>query len=152
MIKSVGEIDYSAQETCHLLLQLPMYRASQEFFILSLDGSRQDDDRLEEGNERATLDSQIDHYCARPHHMEFLTLLEFVQRLRTPKTVGDTPTPRKKDVIVIVRPYCSPDPCGPHCEDYCRHNMTLYQPFRKLTELLGDADKYSEAYSVFVVN
>ena len=28
LINSVGERDYSAQETCHLLLQLPMFRAS----------------------------------------------------------------------------------------------------------------------------
>ena len=28
-INTVGERDYSAQETCHLLLQLPMYKASR---------------------------------------------------------------------------------------------------------------------------
>ena len=28
LINSVGERDYSAQETCHLLLQLPRFRAS----------------------------------------------------------------------------------------------------------------------------
>lgn len=28
MIKSVGERDYSAQETSHLILQLPMFRAT----------------------------------------------------------------------------------------------------------------------------
>ena len=44
MISSVGERDFSAQETCHLLLQLPMYRASRDFTVLSLDGSRQLDE------------------------------------------------------------------------------------------------------------
>ena len=39
LINSVGERDYSAQETCYLLLQLPMYHASRDFVILSLDGS-----------------------------------------------------------------------------------------------------------------
>ena len=28
LINSVGERDYSTQETCHLLLQLPMYHVS----------------------------------------------------------------------------------------------------------------------------
>ena len=28
LINSIGEKDYSAQETCHLLLQLPMFKAS----------------------------------------------------------------------------------------------------------------------------
>ena len=38
-INTVGERDYSAQETCHLLLQLPMFKASRDFIILSLVGS-----------------------------------------------------------------------------------------------------------------
>jgi len=37
LINSIGECDYSSQGTCHLLLQLPMFRASRD---LSLDGSR----------------------------------------------------------------------------------------------------------------
>ena len=37
---SVGERDYSVQGTCHILLQLPMFRASRDFVVLSLDGSR----------------------------------------------------------------------------------------------------------------
>ena len=40
LINCVGERDFSAQETCHLLLQLPMFKSSREFTILSLDGSR----------------------------------------------------------------------------------------------------------------
>ena len=40
LIHSVGDRDYSAQETCHILLQLPMYKASRDFIVLSLDGSR----------------------------------------------------------------------------------------------------------------
>ena len=34
LINSVGERDYSAQETCHLLLQLPMFRTSRDFIML----------------------------------------------------------------------------------------------------------------------
>ena len=72
MISSVGERDYSAQETCHLLLGLPMYSASRDFVILSLDGSRQVDNDQEEGTAVVTLASQLDHYRSRPTtpHME----------------------------------------------------------------------------------
>ena len=49
LINTVGERDYSGQETCHLLLQLPMFKASRDFIILSLDGSRAVEDHLEEG-------------------------------------------------------------------------------------------------------
>ena len=45
LINTVGERDYSAQETCHLLLQLPMFKASRDFIILSLDGSQRRFDR-----------------------------------------------------------------------------------------------------------
>ena len=145
------ERDFSAQETCHLLLQLPLYRASRDFVILSLDGSREVDDKLEEGSV-VTVDSQIDHYCMRPSTPAFenLTLLQFVQKYRIPKKAGDTLFPRKKEVIVIVRPYCSPDPEGPKYEQYCKQKLMLHQPFRQLDELLGDCDTYSDAYSIFL--
>ena len=73
---SVGERDYSEQETCHLLLQLPMYHASRDFVILSLDGSRE---VLDEGKV-VTIDSYLDHYSACPATADFqdLTILQFV--------------------------------------------------------------------------
>ena len=58
LINSVRERDYSAQETCHLLLQLPMYKASRDFIVLSLDGSRAVQQRLQE-DQPATAPSQI---------------------------------------------------------------------------------------------
>ena len=39
LVNSVGERDFSAQETCHLLLQLPLVRSTRDYTILSLDGS-----------------------------------------------------------------------------------------------------------------
>ena len=41
LVSTTAERDYSAQETCHLLLMLPMYMASRDFVMLSLDWSRQ---------------------------------------------------------------------------------------------------------------
>ena len=151
MIRTVAERDYSAQETCHLILQLPMVRASRDFVYLSLDGSRQLDDQLEEG-ESVTVDSLLDHYCARPSTPLFdaMTLLEFVQTYRTPKRAGDDLTRRKKEVVVIPRPFCSPDPKGPKYEQYCRQKLMLHQPFRQLDELLGNSDSHSTAYSRFL--
>ena len=64
-INSVGERDYSAQETCQLLLRLPMIDTSRTFVTLSLDGSRVVEDRLDEG-QPATATSLLDHYIARP--------------------------------------------------------------------------------------
>ena len=152
MISSVGERDFSAQETCHLLLQIPLYRASRDFFVLSLDGSRELQHRLEEGNE-LTMDTILDHYCARPNTTLFnsMNLYNFSQSYRTPKRVGDDLIHRKKKVVVIVRPICSPDPSGPKYEQYCRQKLMLHQPFRQIEDLLGaTCDTYPDAYSLFL--
>jgi len=87
LINTVGERDYSAQETCHLLLQLPMFKASRDFIILSLDGSHAVEDRLDE-EQHATAPSIIDHYLVRPSTAPFsnITLLEFSRQYTMPKT------------------------------------------------------------------
>ena len=152
MISSVGERDYSAQETCHLLMGLPMYRASRDFVYLTLDGSRQVDSNQEEGTAIVTLASQLDHYINRitGTEMEELSLLEFVQKFRMPKCIGVAPIRRKKEIVVIVIPYCPPDPQGPKYEQYCRQKLMLHQPFRHLDELLGDSETHSESYTAFL--
>ena len=40
LINSVDEVGYSGQETCHLLFQLPLIKASRDFTVVNLDGSR----------------------------------------------------------------------------------------------------------------
>ena len=105
LINSVGERDYSAQETCHLLLQLPMFRASRDFVVLSLDGSRAVEEQLKE-DQPAAAPSALDHYVAHPTTPQFhdVTLLHFVQQYSMPKELGVEPSRRRKNVIVIVRP------------------------------------------------
>ena len=68
MISSVGERDYSAQETCHLLLGLLMYRASRYFVILSLDKFRHVDNDQEEGTAVVTLAFTAGPLPQPPHH------------------------------------------------------------------------------------
>jgi len=46
MISSVRERDFSDQETCHHILQLPMFRALCDFVVLSLANSKQLDDHF----------------------------------------------------------------------------------------------------------
>lgn len=86
LINSVGERDYSAQETCHLLLQLPMFRASRDFITLSLDESGAVEDHLDE-DQPATALSALDHYNGRSTTPQFneITLLLYVQQFTIPK-------------------------------------------------------------------
>ena len=83
LTSTVGERNFSAQETCHILLMLPMVRSSRNFVVLSLDGSREMDDNLE-ADKPVTVESQLDHYCARPDTGDFnqLTLLDLSKSTR----------------------------------------------------------------------
>ncbi len=151
LINTAGDRDYSAQETCHLLLQLPMYRASQDFVVLSLDGSRAVQERLQE-DESATVPSGVDHYMSRPATPEFesMTLLHFIQQYTLPKNIGAQPIRRSKSVVVIIRPYCPPDPDGSKYEAYCRQKLMLYQSFRQQQTLMAGFDTYTAAYANFL--
>ena len=72
---SVGDRDYSAQETCHILLQLPMFKASRDFVVLSLDGSRAVEDHFQQDG-RATAPSLVDFTVVREvlHNITDLTI------------------------------------------------------------------------------
>ena len=153
LMNSVGERDYSAQETCHLLLQLPMFNASREFVVLSLDGSR-----MVEQNFHRLLDEQpattltiLDHYMQRPSNSAFndITLLDFARNYSMPKQLLTEPTCRRKQVIVVIRPYYPPDCDGPNYEQFCQQKLMLNVKFRRIAELLGDHPTYAEAYTEF---
>lgn len=128
-----------------------MFRASRDFVVLSLDGSRAVEDHLIE-DQPATAASTLDHYVARPNSPLFrdMTLLDFTRRYTMPKELGSDPTSRRKPVVVIVRPFCSPDPNGPKYEQYCQQKLMLHVAFRQQNELLGQADTYTAAYAVFL--
>ena len=151
LINTTAERDYSAQETCHLLLQLPMFMASRDFIILSLDGSRQMEEHLEEGQPATGL-SPLDHYIGRlsTPHFEGMTLLHFVQHHSMPKSVSDEPSLRRKAVVVIVRPFCSADPNGPNYEQYRRQKLMLHRPFKAYHELLTGFETYTSAYANYL--
>ena len=150
LINSVGERDYSAQETRHLLLQLPMFKASRDFTVLSLDGSCAVQEQLDEG-QPATALSILDHYIARPATPRFqrMKLLQFARQYTMPKELGTDPSRKRKDAVVIVRPYLSPEPNSPNYEQYCHYRLMLYKPFRQEEELLQEADTYAAAYATF---
>ena len=77
LINSVGERDFSAQETCHLLLQLPMFKASKDFVVLNLDGSRTVGEHLDE-DQPAPVPSALDHYVSRPVTAQFPSITQFI--------------------------------------------------------------------------
>ena len=115
-----------------------MFKASRDFVVLSLDGSRAVGEHLCE-DKPATVLSALDFYVSRPATAQFqsMTLLNFVQQYTMPRESNTEPSKRRKEVVVIVRPYCSPDPHGPKYEQYCQQKLMLHVPFRHQNELLS---------------
>jgi len=148
---TIGDRDYSAQETCHILLQLPMYKASRDFIVVSLDGSRAVEECVQEGG-RATALSILDHYIARAstHMFNNMTIMEYAQHYTMPKDLGSQPNKRNKKVVIIIMPYISPDPAGPMYEQYCQQSLMKHKNFRQVTELLAGHETYTEAYAEFL--
>ena len=125
--------------------------ASRDFVMLSLDGSRQVEERLEEGKPATAL-SALDHYTSRPATPQFeeITLLHFVQHYSMPKGVGEEPVARKKMIVVRVRPYCSPDTGGPQYEQNCQQKLMLHRPFREYQQLKAECDTFAEAFAGYL--
>ena len=139
------------QETYHLLLQLPIFKASRDFIIPNLDGSRAFKHNSEQG--RATITPSIlDHYIRRSSNSVFnsMTLLAFAKRYSIPREFSAEPNLRRKEVIVVNRTYYPPDPNGPHYKQYCRQKLMLHVRFRQITELLGENATYAMAYATFL--
>ena len=65
-----------------------------------------------------------------------------------PKIPGSEPTRRSKRVVVIARPYCSPDPAGPKYEQYCRQSLTQHKSFR-VVDLHTGYTTFTDAYAAF---
>lgn len=113
LTNTVAKRDYSSQETSHLLLHLPMCNASREIVVLSLDGSHMVEANLQtlQTEQSATKSSILEHYAWQPHNSIFndMTLLHFAKNYFMPKQLSNKPNRRRKEVIVVVHPYCIPD-------------------------------------------
>ncbi len=128
-----------------------MYKASRDFIVLSLDGSRAVEERIQQDG-RATALSILDHYLARPSTPTFdtMTSLQYAQQYTMPKELGAQPNRRNKNVVVITRPYLPPDPAGPKYEQYCQQSLMKHKSFRQVSDLLAGHETYTEAYAEFL--
>lgn len=58
--------------------------------------------------------------------------------------------PRNKKIVVIVRPYISPDPDSPEYERYCRQKLVLHRLFRDEQQLLDGFETFTESYASYL--
>jgi hypothetical protein len=133
----IGERVYSAQETAHLLLGLPIVKSTFSSTVLNLgkDGNLRQiqtepdvDLVTPEDGRTVTGISWMQRYLKRDGALEGLSMQEVLQRYswrnRTWKAKEEDTT-----TIVRVYPRLSPNPEGDVYEEYCRIKCLLHHPF-----------------------
>ena len=150
MVRSVGERDFSAQETAHQLLSLPLVSCTFSFVALSLDGGRALT-RDEHSGEQILEHSLLDHYAMRST-LPGVNLIEFVSKYSVYH--GEL---RKRPSTVIVRtfPQHPSNPHGDRYGQYCKYQLIKYKPWSghmsNAWDDLPDTDAtYIEAYHSFL--
>ena len=82
VLRSVGERDFSAQETCHVLLSLPLVSCSFNFATVSLDGSKNIFKHPDSG-ELIMQASILDTYASCDVSLSHLNLYQFIANYTT---------------------------------------------------------------------
>lgn len=143
--ETVIERDIGAQETCHMLLELPLVECSRKFVNLNV--SREVFKPVvinDDGNEEELTKSFVDGYKTRPLCMEGISLIDAARSwMYNPKRRGDNKWgPRKKAAIVRVFPryYNIPPRDSDKWVDFCLSELILYKPFRNVERDIGHDD------------
>ncbi len=136
MIRAVGERDFSAQETAHMLLSLPLVSCTFSFATLSLTGDRQIMKDAESG-QLVVQQSLLDHYRNRTTNLD-MSLLRFASEFTVHKgEVKKRPSP----VIVRTFPHYSSNPRGENYELYCKYQLMKHKPWHGVvSNSLGSTD------------
>src|SRR6266496_121279 len=142
LLNSVSERDISAQETCHLLLGLPLYHSSWTFISLNLNevgprwirgtGSGPNGEELFTNDAGRTNQSPLEKYWNRSDDLEdlslFKTYLTYKYVNHYWKKCGD-------ENIVRVWPQPSGLRNGPQWEEFCRIKVLLHILHRSIIQL-----------------
>ncbi|TFK89924.1 hypothetical protein K466DRAFT_462268, partial [Polyporus arcularius HHB13444] len=150
--KMLGERAYSAQETAHLLLGIPLVRTSVQFQTLNLskDGSLRPIGRGDEDGEPQADNEQGYHrYMQRSDELDRFSVQELFQTYRW--RAGEWRKRRASTTVVLrVFPRFSPNPEDDNYEQYCRIKILLHHRFRTTEELcsgVGDEQRtWRDAY------
>lgn len=126
MMKTVGERDHSAQECCHLLMQLPFWSSSRDFVNLTVNAIN-DDMVLFNQNEKGMIEngqSLLEKYRTRPDQHKDKTLYEFTAKHYVTKTGCHT---RRREAIVRIFPKLKLSVQSGDCnEAYYRQHVLLH--------------------------
>ena len=145
LTETVIERDIGAQETCHMLLQLPLVECSRNFVNLNV--SREVFKPVvinDDGNEEELTKSIVNGYKTRPYCMEGISLIDVSRSwMYNSKRRGDNRWgTRKKATIVRVFPryFTIPPRDSDKWVDFCLSELILYKPFHNVKRDIGHDD------------
>ena len=152
MIKSLGEHDFSAQETMHHLFSLKMHTSSFTVIPVCLDGSRRiRTDASESCSMQLTYNSLLDIYANREslkssvEDIAGLNLTDFVTRY---KVTDGKLVSRPPKCIPRFFPTYSSNPVGESFPLFCKYQLLRYKPWRSTQNSAWDG--FEPSNDVFV--
>ncbi|GBC15565.1 ATP-dependent DNA helicase PIF1 [Rhizophagus irregularis DAOM 181602=DAOM 197198] len=154
LLHTVAERDISAQETCHLLLNIPLYHSSRRFVTLNLNklthrwlcgtGDNNEESFLADSEVGQTVQSPLQKYWVRPAELDDVSLFRLHLQYNFWKGQWK---PCKKENIVRIWPRPSPQIDGPQWEEFCRVKVLLHVCHRDLSQLTeNNTISWSELY------
>ena len=81
-----------------------------------------------------------------------MTLFTFASTYCMPKQPSTGPTHRRKDVIVIVRPYCHSDRDAFTYEQYCRQQLMLHVSFQTDIKLIRRTQHLCKVHATYLLS
>ena len=133
IMKSLGQRDYSAQETMHHLLSLKLVSSSFSVISVSLNGSRKIK-RNSSDEDIATNDSLLDLYANRAKYAETIPdimTLNFITFATKYKLVGNKLAVQPNNIIPRVFPVYSSNNKGTNFPLYCKYQLLKCKPWQK---------------------
>ena len=132
IMKTVGQRDFSAQETMHLLLSLKLYSTTFTVLPVSLNGSRRVKSIVTDCTAPCTDDCVLDTYAKRlQFERDFpdirnVNFAEFVEKY---KLMKGKLVNQSANIVPRIFPNYSPNPKGENYSLYCKYQLLKYKPW-----------------------
>ena len=157
IMKSLGQRDFSAQETMHHLMSLKLVSSSFNVVPISLNGSRRINTNSFDGA-LVTNESLLDVYANREKYAQTdpnIVMSNFVTFASKYKLVNKKLTSQPQNTVPRVFPVFSSNPKGPNFGLYCKYQLLKYKPWQTTQENAwgdqqGSDDIYITSWKAFL--
>ena len=159
-MRTLGQRDFSAQETMHLLLSLKLYSTSFNVIPVNLHGSRRINSNQQNELAPCTKDSILDVYAKCLKHIKDfpdviqVSLMEFIEKYKLVKGKLIHQSPY---IVPRAFPNYSSNPKGKFYSSYCKYQLLKYKPWANNPNNAWDSEQpcdqtYIDAWHDFLTS